>query len=196
MWLLITIKINQLNPQLAEKLMIAQKHQKKKKKPLVAKIIKIVDLFSNKCQCDINSFAYVYEVEGITSKINYNTQRSMKIQWIQDVNIQTIPYDPVLVTQVVHQYLAMATTAIQFTLSNEPAQENHLSSTKISVTISTQQILMQPHLFNLCLYPMSLISSEQIYEIVPSPYLAEIKSFSFRKANKTSSYCFGKQWEF
>ncbi|CAD8194015.1 unnamed protein product [Paramecium octaurelia] len=120
---------NQLNLQLAEKMMIAYKHQKNEKKPLVTKKIKMVDPFSNKYQRDINSFAYVYEAGGIPCKINYNTQGNMKIQWIQDVNIQTIPYDPVLVTcfngllEDVHPYLAIATTAIQFMLQNEAAQE-------------------------------------------------------------------------
>ncbi|CAD8103881.1 unnamed protein product [Paramecium primaurelia] len=118
-----------VDPHMAQKIMIAYKHQKIEKKPLVAKKIKMVDPFSNKYQRDINSFAYVYEAGGIPCKINYNTQGNMKIQWIPDVNIQTLPYDPVLVTcfngllEDVHPYLAIATTAIQFMLSNEAAQE-------------------------------------------------------------------------
>ncbi|CAK90966.1 unnamed protein product (macronuclear) [Paramecium tetraurelia] len=205
---------NLLNSQMAEKMMIAYKHQKSEKKPLVTKKIRMVDPFSNKYQRDINSFAYVYEAGGIPCKINYNTQGNMKIQWIQDVNIQTIPYDPVLVTcfngllEDVHPYLAIATTAIQFMLQNEAAQEkiiyvlpklvlplrSALSSKSDKVFGSAIKILMQALLLIQVFIECCWISSEQISEIVPSPYLAEIESFSFRRANQTMSYCFGKQW--
>ncbi|CAD8127445.1 unnamed protein product [Paramecium sonneborni] len=113
---------------------IAQyKNKKNEKKQQVTKRIKMVDPFSNNYQRNINSFAYVYEAGGIPCKINYHAHGNMKIQWIPDVNIQTLPYDPVLVTcfngllDDVQPYLAIATTAIQYMLSNEVAQEKIIS---------------------------------------------------------------------
>ncbi|CAD8128154.1 unnamed protein product [Paramecium sonneborni] len=121
------------DPLNAQKMIEQYKYKKNEKKQLVTKRIKMVDPFSNKYQRDINSFAYVYEAGGIPCKINYNAHGNMKIQWIPDVNIMTLPYDPVLVTcfngllEDVHPYLAIATMAIQYMLSNENAQEKIIS---------------------------------------------------------------------
>ncbi|KAL4511803.1 hypothetical protein ABPG72_012648 [Tetrahymena utriculariae] len=90
--------------------------------------IKTVDLFATNKNQNTNSFAYVYNAGGIPCRVNHGSVH-MYVQWNKDVDLKSMPYDPLLATcfegliEEKHPYNFIAYNCVKEMLEQDNAED-------------------------------------------------------------------------